>query len=66
MIRLYCYHSKGNGHDNLICGDLRRHSLAEIWQRYQDAWKQPQVIDFTKKVIEDTELLKEANKWVEL
>ena len=49
-----------------ICGDLRQHSLAEIWQRYQDAWKQPQVIDFTKKVIEDTELLKEANKWVQL
>ena len=49
-----------------ICGDLRQHSLAEIWQRYQAAWKQPQVIDFTKKVIEDAELLKEANKWVEL
>ena len=49
-----------------ICGDLRQHSLAEIWQRYQKAWKDPQVIDFTNKVIEDTELLKEANKWVEL
>ena len=49
-----------------ICGDLRQHSLTEIWQRYQAAWKQPRVIDFTKKVIEDNELLKEANKWVEL
>ena len=49
-----------------ICGDLRRHSLAEIWQRYQEAWKQPQVIDFTQKVIDNNELLKEANKWVEL
>ena len=49
-----------------ICGDLRQHSLAQIWERYQDAWKQPQVIDFTKKVIEDPELLKEANKWQEL
>ena len=49
-----------------ICGDLRKHSLPEIWQRYKMAWKNPQVIAFTKRVIKDPKLLTEANKWVEL
>lgn len=49
-----------------ICGDLRRHSLAEIWRRYKKAWSQPKVIEFTKKVIANPELLKEANKWQEV
>ena len=46
-----------------ICGDLRQDTLLEIWQKYKEAWKSPKVIDFTKKVIADPELLKEANKW---
>ena len=46
-----------------ICGDLRKQSLVEIWQNYEKAWKNPVVIDSTKKVINDPELLKEANKW---
>lgn len=49
-----------------LCGDIRIHSLAQIWEQYQDAWKNPEVIDFTKKVIADPVLLKEANKWKEL
>lgn len=49
-----------------ICGDLRKQSLSEVWQRYQKAWKNPKVIAFTKEVINDPNLLKEANRWVEL
>ena len=49
-----------------ICGDLRKQSLSEVWRRYQRAWKNPKVIAFTKEVINDPKLLKEANKWVEL
>jgi MoaA/NifB/PqqE/SkfB family radical SAM enzyme len=46
-----------------ICGDLRQQSLAEIWQEYKKAWKNPEVIAFTERVINNPELLKEANKW---
>ncbi len=49
-----------------ICGDLRKHSLFEAWERYKKAWKDPEIISFAKKVIKDPILLKEANKWVEL
>lgn len=49
-----------------ICGDLRKHSLLEVWQRYKKAWQLPEVIEFAEKVIEEPELLKEANKWREL
>ncbi|MDP2933799.1 MAG: radical SAM protein [bacterium] len=49
-----------------ICGDIRKHSLAEIWQRYKKAWKDPRVVEFAKKVIANPKLLAEANNWVEL
>jgi MoaA/NifB/PqqE/SkfB family radical SAM enzyme len=49
-----------------ICGDVRKHSLAEIWRRYREAWKDSEVITFTHKVIDNPILLKEANKWKEL
>lgn len=49
-----------------ICGDLRKHTLAEIWCMYQRAWKDQEVVAFTNKVINDPELLKEANNWKEL
>ena len=47
-----------------ICGDIRKQSLSEIWQRYKRAWKQPKVVDFAKKVIADPKLLAQANTWV--
>lgn len=49
-----------------ICGEFKKHSLAEIWQRYKDAWKDPRVVDFTKRTIADPNLLAKANDWVEL
>lgn len=49
-----------------ICGDLRKHSLSQVWERYKQAWKNPAVIAFAKKVINNPELLGEANNWQEL
>ncbi len=49
-----------------ICADLRKHSLSEAWRRYQKAWREPTVINFTKRVVKSPTLLKEANQWREL
>jgi MoaA/NifB/PqqE/SkfB family radical SAM enzyme len=49
-----------------ICGDVRKESLREIWEKYKKAWKNPRVIEFAKRVIADPALLSEANRWVEV
>ncbi len=49
-----------------ICGDLRVSTLDEIWQRYKRAWKDPQVVEFGRRVVDNPELVAEANNWIEL
>lgn len=49
-----------------ICGDLKRESLAEIWTNYKRSWRDERVIQFAKKVINNPELVRHANQWVEL
>ncbi len=49
-----------------VCGDLRKESLEEVWEKYKKSWKKQEVIDFTRKVIADTRLLAESNKWIEI
>jgi len=49
-----------------ICGDLRKHSLQQIWINYKKFWKSPEVIKYAKRVINNSELLAESNKWIEL
>ena len=49
-----------------ICGDLKKKSLKDIWQDYKEAWRKPEVIDFTKKVIADPNLLAQSNNWIEI
>lgn len=49
-----------------ICGNLKTESLSQVWENYRQAWKKPQVIEFTKRVIVEPELLAESNKWKEL
>ncbi|HBM16749.1 MAG TPA: hypothetical protein DD381_10465 [Lentisphaeria bacterium] len=46
-----------------VCGNLRENSLAELWEKYKKAWRKPEVVEFTNRVIENPELLKEANTW---
>jgi MoaA/NifB/PqqE/SkfB family radical SAM enzyme len=49
-----------------ICGDLKKQSLSQVWEHYQKAWQKPEVIEFTKKVIADPNLLSESNNWIEI
>ncbi len=49
-----------------ICGDLKKQSLSQIWKNYKKAWKNPEVVEFTKKVIADPKLLAESNNWIEI
>jgi len=49
-----------------VCGDLKRQSLSQIWENYKQAWRQPQVVEFAKRVIREPKLVSEANNWIEL
>ena len=49
-----------------ICGDLKKQSLAEVWHDYQKALRKPEVIQFTKKVLADPNLLSQSNNWKEI
>ena len=46
-----------------ICGDLKKESLSQIWANYKKAWRNAEVIEFTKKVIAEPKLLAESNNW---
>jgi len=46
-----------------ICADLRRHTLAESWVRYQAAWRDVAVIAALRGAIEDESRHAEANSW---
>lgn len=46
-----------------ICGDLKKQSLAQVWVAYKKAWRNPEVIEFAKKVIADHRLLAKSNDW---
>lgn len=48
------------------CGNVKKEKLSDIWEKYKKAWKNPRVIEFTKKVIADPKLLAESNKWQEI
>lgn len=49
-----------------VCGNVKKQSLAAVWENYKQAWRLPQVKQFAKKVIADPKLLAESNKWQEL
>lgn len=49
-----------------LCGDLKKQSLASIWERYKQCWKNEQVIEFAKQVVANHRLLSESNRWKEL
>jgi MoaA/NifB/PqqE/SkfB family radical SAM enzyme len=49
-----------------ICGDLKRQTLSDVWENYKKAWRNPEVVEFTKRVIADQKLLAESNRWREL
>jgi MoaA/NifB/PqqE/SkfB family radical SAM enzyme len=49
-----------------VCGDVRKHDLAEIWQRYIRAWEHPEVIKYANQAVKTPSLLAQANDFVEL
>jgi len=49
-----------------LCGDLKKQSLRQVWENYKKAWKNPEVIEFTKDVIATPNLLTQANNWREI
>jgi len=49
-----------------ICGELRKHSLKQLWFNYQRAWKDERVQDFVKEIAKDNRLLAQSNNWREL
>jgi len=49
-----------------ICGDLKKESLSQVWENYKKAWRNPEVVEFIKKVIDDPKLLAESNNWREV
>ncbi len=48
------------------CGDLRRQSLAEVWARYQKAWKDPRVTGFIEELAKDEKAIARLHDWVAL
>ncbi len=49
-----------------LCGDLKEKTLKEVWEDYKVAWRHPEVIEFTNKVVADPNLLAESNNWREI
>ncbi len=49
-----------------ICGDLKKQTLAQVWEAYKKAWRNLEVIEFTKKVIADPKLLAKSNEWKQI
>lgn len=49
-----------------VCGDVRRHRLAEIWERYKVGWKRPEVAEYVKGVAKEPSLLAQATNFIEL
>ena len=48
------------------CGDLRRQSLAQVWQRYLRAWQDPRVTGFIEELAKDERAIARLHEWVEL
>ena len=46
-----------------ICGDLKKQTLSQVWTDYKKAWRKDEVVEFTRKVIANPNLLAESNNW---
>jgi MoaA/NifB/PqqE/SkfB family radical SAM enzyme len=49
-----------------VCGDLRRQSLAEIWQNFRRAWQDPRVAEFVAELAGDPGKTAALHRWVHL
>lgn len=46
-----------------ICADLRNHTLADSWERYRAAWRDPAIVTALRGAIQDESRHAEANNW---
>ncbi len=46
-----------------ICADLRRHSLAEAWEAYRNAWRSDTVLSAVRRAVDDPSRHAQANRW---
>jgi len=46
-----------------VCADLRAMTLAEAWEAYREAWRDPAVIAAARQAIQDPERHASANRW---
>jgi len=46
-----------------VCADLRNAPLADAWQAYRDAWRDPAVIADARRAVEDEARHAQANRW---
>jgi len=46
-----------------ICADLRKATLAQAWQAYRDAWRDPEVIGAARGAVEDESRHAQGNRW---
>ena len=49
-----------------VCGDLRRQSLEEIWDRFVGAWKDPRVAHFIEELATDSRKTSSLHRWIYL
>lgn len=49
-----------------VCGNLRTQSVAEVWESFKRAWKDPRVTGFIGEVTRDPSRLRLLHKWVML
>jgi len=47
-----------------ICGDLRRQSLAQIWNNFRSAWQDPRVAQFVDDLADDPGRTAALHRWV--
>lgn len=46
-----------------ICADLRRHTLAEAWEAYRNAWRSDTVLAAVRRAADDPSRHAQANRW---
>lgn len=49
-----------------ICGDLRRQSLGEVWNNFQQAWQDPRVAQFVADLAADPNKTSGLHRWIHL
>jgi hypothetical protein len=47
-----------------ICGDLRKDSLADVWENFQHAWQDPRIAEFVQALEQDPTKTADLHQWI--